>query len=903
LGKSELRIRWCFMPALLGQQKTQNFTYPQISIAFLRKVPLMHCQSYRLSVLGSARLKLIATAILNCSCYPVSAVTMNLHVTGESNMRSNDRSKVTGFKNRTDCIVIEEAMQRSQYKSTALNKHLRLRSKSNFNRELHSGFRRCWRQLRHIIYKTDSNPSESLSKMRDLENLLSSFQKLPEMFKNFNNKLPLHLHFQFSSLTNYGTRLSVELPARKIEVEFKSNNIASVISEVVCLNKESTILNKNIFEILQPADVPVFLFCLHILSNAENNSSVIYCCLRIQIEDRYEPFQVAVHAMESASNIRNRFCLFLYNVESNYQKETNKFTYFYTKFSSDLRFTDVDVECVCWWGYLLQDLIGKSLFNYILPENISIVKEALEMAAKLAGKPVFGKPYHFFINNGDSILMESEWIVLLHPWSSKVDAVLAKHRVLISPKNTDIFTEKIRNQAIDEEKISEAQNFLMDVFSQVRVKSDRLSNCCTSNNDEQKSSYSSSPPEEPRNVINNSPVGESLHQENLIESLVEQVAVSEGMFSYKGYHGSQNFKSSCKTESLSDSPPDSSGSCPSYNQINLLENVNRYFKSQTDPIILHEETVRECHRFTNCVEPSAFLPLTPENLRFFNEEKKLQLKALWKDRFASGIAVTSLQSLKRKTDDNIDEAGNIGYNLDSFCKLGRYYMQRPASTPVMSKANLSQCDPVNANMASSVSQIVMNGNDNYSNYYRSLGPTPAPPAGQNVLITSTPLPQFNVNMEDFYSANFSGLLNPGAVRLPSDALRIWQANVNSNNDIKDNDRINRNPVEHFTAPVKSEASYAYRSIKSTSECFWDLRIRIVQQNCSYFLHAICICANDNVCCVIDEKQCGIEIFYMHAVQQVFTSKFCIENCLNNRSENCEEILLPNKTMPNLIQST
>ncbi|KRZ58593.1 Period circadian -like protein 3, partial [Trichinella nativa] len=870
------------MSALLGQQKTQNFTYPQISIAFLRKVPLMHCQSYRLSVLGSARLKLIATAILNCSCYPVSAVTMNLHVTGESNMRSNDRSKVTGFKNRTDCIVIEEAMQRSQHKSTALNKHLRLRSKSNFNRELHSGFRRCWRQLRHIIYKTDSNPSERLSKMRDLENLLSSFQKLPEMFKNFNNKLPLHLHFQFSSLTNYGTRLSVELPARKIEVEFKSNNIASVISEVVCLNKESTILNKNIFEILQPADVPVFLFCLHILSNAENNSSVIYCCLRIQIEDRYEPFQVAVHSMESASNIRNRFCLFLYNVESNYQKETNKFTYFYTKFSSDLRFTDVDVECVCWWGYLLQDLIGKSLFNYILPENISIVKEALEMAAKLAGKPVFGKPYHFFINNGDSILMESEWIVLLHPWSSKVDAVLAKHRVLISPKNTDIFTEKIRNQAIDEEKISEAQNFLMDVFSQVRVKSDRLSNCCTSNNDEQKSSYSSSPPEEPRNVINNSPVGESLHQENLIESLVEQVAVSEGMFSYKGYHGSQNFKASCKTESLSDSPPDSSGSCPSYNQINLLENVNRYFKSQTDPIILHEETVRECHRFTNCVEPSgdqlslflekpqvmnnelklanipsydkAFLPLTPENLRFFNEEKKLQLKALWKDRFASGIAVTSLQSLKRKTDDNIDEAGNIGYNLDSFCKLGRYYMQRPASTPVMSKANLSQCDPVNANMASSVSQIVMNGNDNYSNYYRSLGPTPAPPAGQNVLITSTPLPQFNVNMEDFYSANFSGLLNPGAVRLPSDALRIWQANVNSNNDIKDNDRINRNPVEHFTAPVKSEASYAYRSviqhypIKSTTKQAFNVELGFLQQNCSYFLHVICICANDNVCC-------------------------------------------------------
>ncbi|KRX20577.1 Period circadian protein, partial [Trichinella nelsoni] len=739
LGKSELRIRWCFMPALLGQQKTQNFTYPQISIAFLRKVPLMHCQSYRLSVLGSARLKLIATAILNCSCYPVSAVTM----------------------------------------------------------------------------------------------------------------------------------------ARKIEVEFKSNSIASVISEVVCLNKESTILNKNIFEILQPADIPVFLFCLHILSNAENNSSVIYCCLRIQ--------------------------------------------------------------CVCWWGYLLQDLIGKSLFNYILPENISIVKEALEMAAKLAGKPVFGKPYHFFINNGDSILMESEWIVLLHPWSSKVDAVLAKHRVLISPKNTDIFTEKIGNQAIDEEKISEAQNFLMDVFSQVRVKSDRLSNCCTSNNDEQKSSYSSSPPEEPRNVINNSPVGESLHQENLIESLVEQVAVSEGMFSYKGYHGSQNFKSSCKAESLSDSPPDSSGSCPSYNQINLLENVNRYFKSQTDPIILHEETVRECHGFTNCVEPSgdqlslflekpqlklanipsynkAFLPLTPENLRFFNEEKKLQLKALWKDRFASGIAVTSLQSLKRKTDDNIDEAGNIGYNLDSFCKLGRYYMQRPASTPVMSKANLSQCDPVNANMASSVSQIVMNGNDSYSNYYRSLGPTPAPPAGQNVLITSTPLPQFNVNMEDFYSANISGLLNPGAVRLPNDALRIWQANVNSNNDIKDNDRINRNPVEHFTAPVKSEASYAYRSviqhypIKSTTKQAFNVELGIVQQNCTSsspvasYLTLVDL-GIEILSKVIDEKQCVIEIFYMHAVQQVFTSKFCMENCLNNRSENCEDILLPNKTMPNLIQST
>ncbi|KRZ58592.1 hypothetical protein T02_12594 [Trichinella nativa] len=34
----------------------------------------------------------------------------------------------------------------------------------------------------------------------------------------------------------------------------------------------------------------------------------------------------------------------------------------------------------------------------------------------------------------------------------------------------------------------------------------------------------------------------------------------------------------------------------------------------------------------------------------------------------------------------------------------------------------------------------------------------------------------------------------------------------------------------------------------SNECIHILELGFLQQNCSYFLHVICICANDNVCC-------------------------------------------------------
>lgn len=95
--------------------------------------------------------------------------------------------------------------------------------------------------------------------------------------------------------------------------------------------------------------------------------------------------------------------------------------------------THVDGTTVSAVGYLPQDMIGRSIFDFIHPEDFGIIKDIyLNIAeiAKTAETSYCGTPYRFQIQNGCYVTLDTEWACFLNPWSRQLEFVTGHHRVL-----------------------------------------------------------------------------------------------------------------------------------------------------------------------------------------------------------------------------------------------------------------------------------------------------------------------------------------------------------------------------------------------------------------------------------------------------------------------------------------
>ncbi|CDW54849.1 period circadian protein [Trichuris trichiura] len=562
--------------------------------------------------------------------------------------------------------------------------------------------------------------------------------------------------------------------ARKatIQIELLGSTIAKISSDQCEALEEMEC--ENIFAYLNPVDVPVLSMLLNVLS--EESCSMLSCSLRMRFKDHYEPYRVAARAKNHPFD-RGRYSLFFWLITSSYKAdvpESDRMLRFCTRHTPQLDFLSVDNQCTSWWGYLPQDLAGRSFFSFVPPKHIPCIIEAQQKAATFAGRPVLSKPYYFHIQNGDVVLLETEWVVLLHPWNCIVDSVVGRHKIILWPGNVDIFrpADQVCRSSVQE--ISVAQKRLLHIFGQVNANFELKATSSYA----KKQLASSSTPDEPCHETDATVVSSPEPQDNFLEALVEQAAIREGMCTRTRWRFAKQNPSISGGESASDSPPNSSGSGPSYNQINLLENVDRYFQSQFDQILTcHASAVQQLqetadrtlpseHGASACIQArdvpqyevklaqhqaaNSCLPLTPENLRFFTEKQKFQLKASWKQKVASDTQ--SLQSEQVGYGHADDESHGEGVHSANRRKAWRHNDQRPASIPLTSGGIMETFRETDKDYLSSfLPQPSACQGEGFADYYRSLGPTPAPPAGQNVQISSAPLPAIFVAEEKLHT--------------------------------------------------------------------------------------------------------------------------------------------------------
>ncbi|KAJ6636039.1 Period circadian protein [Pseudolycoriella hygida] len=241
---------------------------------------------------------------------------------------------------------------------------------------------------------------------------------------------------------------------------------------------------------------------------------------------------------------------------------------FSTRHTSTGILTHVDGTSVPAFGYLPQDVIGRSIMDFYHPEDLSLLKmvyETVMRKGETAGASFRSQPYRFLIRNGCYVTLETEWTSFVNPWSRKLEFVIGHHRVLKGPKCCDIFISADHSTKFSEETIARSKVLKEEILKlmtetvsrPIDVVKEQVSKRCVA---------LASFIENLMDEVNRSDLHLDLLQE-LELTPSERDSVILGDVSPSPHHDYYDSKSSSETP-------------PSYNQLNYNENLQRFFNSR-----------------------------------------------------------------------------------------------------------------------------------------------------------------------------------------------------------------------------------------------------------------------------------------------------------------------------------
>ncbi|XP_029668598.1 period circadian protein [Formica exsecta] len=238
----------------------------------------------------------------------------------------------------------------------------------------------------------------------------------------------------------------------------------------------------------------------------------------------------------------------------------------------------VDPDVVQYFGYLPQDMIGRSLFDFYHPEDLPFIKDIYETVIRLEGSSFRSKPYRFAVQNGGCVVLETEWSSFINPWTKKLEFVVGQHRVLKGPVKPDIFrvpsdTGCSYLASISEEVLKEAKIIQGEIRALLDESVQRMSDITELDVSKRCKDLAS-------------------FMENLLQETKALGVRKDGLLTadeLRSFSGSRNpLLQEHDSVMLGEISPhheyyDSKSSTetpPSYNQLNYNENIERFFKSK-----------------------------------------------------------------------------------------------------------------------------------------------------------------------------------------------------------------------------------------------------------------------------------------------------------------------------------
>lgn len=81
-------------------------------------------------------------------------------------------------------------------------------------------------------------------------------------------------------------------------------------------------------------------------------------------------------------------------------------------------------------GFLPQEILGTSIYDYCLYEDIAILSESHNGALQTAGK-VTTPIYRFWAKHNNLVRIQSEWKTFKNPWTKEIEFLAAKNYVIL----------------------------------------------------------------------------------------------------------------------------------------------------------------------------------------------------------------------------------------------------------------------------------------------------------------------------------------------------------------------------------------------------------------------------------------------------------------------------------------
>ncbi|XP_038852463.1 aryl hydrocarbon receptor nuclear translocator-like protein 2 isoform X1 [Salvelinus namaycush] len=123
-------------------------------------------------------------------------------------------------------------------------------------------------------------------------------------------------------------------------------------------------------------------------------------------------------------------------------------TQFVTRFAIDGKFTFVDQQATTVLGYLPQELLGTSCYEYFHQDDLQHLAETHRKVLRSKEK-IETSCYKFKTKHGSFIKLQSQWFSFINPWTKEIEFIVSTNRVL-GPGHTEA-EQPSSSKLLDEE--------------------------------------------------------------------------------------------------------------------------------------------------------------------------------------------------------------------------------------------------------------------------------------------------------------------------------------------------------------------------------------------------------------------------------------------------------------------
>ncbi|XP_019898589.1 aryl hydrocarbon receptor nuclear translocator-like protein 2 isoform X3 [Esox lucius] len=120
---------------------------------------------------------------------------------------------------------------------------------------------------------------------------------------------------------------------------------------------------------------------------------------------------------------------------------------FVTRFAIDGKFTFVDQQATIILGYLPQELLGTSCYEYFHQESLQHLAERHRKVLRSKEK-IETSCYKFKTIHGSFITLQSQWFSFINPWTKEVEFIVSTNRVL---ETAHIEAEQLNSSSLSED--------------------------------------------------------------------------------------------------------------------------------------------------------------------------------------------------------------------------------------------------------------------------------------------------------------------------------------------------------------------------------------------------------------------------------------------------------------------